>query len=120
MNISKHDQELLLQLEKSLWQEKTRFDRVFMENVLAEDFFEFGRSGKIYTRLECLEVESQEIHAKFPLENFMVHYVDDATALTTYISEIREKTLLRANRSSLWVKIKGIWKLRFHQGTPTQ
>ena len=121
MNISQQDRDLLSHLEESLWRPKTRFDRTYMESVFANDFFEFGRSGKIYTRTACLdEVERQEIHAKFPLEKFKVHFVSTDTALVTYISEIREKTVLRANRSSLWVKIDGKWKLRFHQGTPAE
>ena len=47
----------LKQLEASLWIAKTRFDNDYMEQILAPDFFEFGRSGKIYQREETLSHE---------------------------------------------------------------
>lgn len=105
-------------LEQSLWQNKTRFNKEYMEKIFHEDFFEFGRSGKTYTRAECLNVESQEILAKIPLENFKVHEINEHTVLITYISEVTYDTLQRGNRSSLWVKQNNEWLLRFHQGTP--
>jgi hypothetical protein len=36
------------QLEESLWRPQTRFDREYTDNILAPDFFEFGRSGRVY------------------------------------------------------------------------
>ena len=35
---------VLQRLEEELWREETRFDLSRMEEVIAEDFFEFGRS----------------------------------------------------------------------------
>ena len=43
------DQELR-GLEESLWRAETRFDRKYMDAVLAPDFAEFGRSGRRYDR----------------------------------------------------------------------
>lgn len=42
--------ETLRQLEESLWRAETRFDSVSMDRLLATDYFEFGRSGKVYSR----------------------------------------------------------------------
>jgi hypothetical protein len=110
----------LKDLEVSLWQSKTRFDRTYMEHVLAPDFFEFGRSGRRWTRDECLEVTGKvEINVKLPLEAFNTHLIDDMTVLVTYITEARYDTVERSNRSSLWSKTGEGWRLRFHQGTPT-
>jgi hypothetical protein len=47
-----------------------------------------------------------------------VHEVAADVALVTYISELQFTTLELGNRSSLWVRSGGRWKLRFHQGTP--
>ena len=110
----------LNELETSLWQAKTLFNRTYMDRILASDFFEFGRSGRRWTRDECLDFgNAAEIDAKLPLEDFNVLMIDDQTALVTYVSEVMYETVLRSNRSSLWSKTDIGWKLRFHQGTPT-
>ncbi|HAT2116469.1 TPA: hypothetical protein JBA33_05840 [Legionella pneumophila] len=107
----------LKKLEESLWLEETRFDNQYMDEVLDTSFFEYGRSGKSYTRDETMSHPYQTIGAKIPLEDFKVHDVSDDVKLVTYISEVGPEKL-RANRSSLWVYEKSSWKLRFHQGTP--
>ena len=44
------DTEELRILEESLWRHETRFDRDYLQRVLHPDFFEFGRSGRVWTR----------------------------------------------------------------------
>jgi hypothetical protein len=109
--------DLFKKLEESLWVEKTRFDYAYMDSILTPDFFEFGRSGKIYSRNEALSHDYQEILAKLPLENFKIYDVSDSVKQVTYISEVGKENL-RANRSSIWVLQRNKWQLRFHQGTP--
>lgn len=118
MTISKRDMEELRALEESLWQAETRFDRAYMEKVLAPDFFEFGRSGRSYSREETLSAAGHEINARLPLRDFRVTAVREGVALVTYVSEVTYETLQIGNRSSLWVKTPAGWQLKFHQGTP--
>jgi hypothetical protein len=47
MEIDPRDRQLLERLEEELWREATRFDRARMNDVFADDFFEFGRSGRL-------------------------------------------------------------------------
>jgi hypothetical protein len=65
--ISKEDSEQLRELEESLWQQEYRFNRSYMEATLAPDFFEFGRSGRVYERDDTLTIEMQPTHARLPL-----------------------------------------------------
>ena len=116
--INEQDIQQLQQLEESLWIAKTRFDGEYMEKILSPDFFEFGRSGKRYTREQTLSAESQEIKAKLPLKQFEVKEIAENVALITYISEVQYEEMEIGNRSSLWVKNEDGWKLAFHQGTP--
>ena len=89
-----------------------------MENILAEDFFEYGRSGKIYSRADCLAVPSCEIIAKIPLIDFKVREITADVFQTTYLSEVfHEGELQKGLRSSIWLKTEKTWKLKFHQGT---
>ena len=112
-----HDEELQ-SLEESLWRAETRFDRVHMERLLAPDFFEFGRSGRRYTRAETLSAVPCTIRAKIPLEDFSIRLIHPDVALVTYISEVQYALLERANRASIWVRHSDRWQLQFHQGTP--
>ena len=43
--LTAEDRQLLQRLEEELWRAETRFDVSRMEEIIAEDFFEFGRSG---------------------------------------------------------------------------
>jgi hypothetical protein len=90
-----------------------------MRTIMAKDFFEFGRSGKIYSIDEVLSAPGQEIKTKFPLKDFVIHEIDERVFLITYISEVQYDELEIGNRSSLWLKTEDGWKLKFHQGTPT-
>lgn len=117
--MNKEDGDNLKNLEESLWRSETRFDDAYMDQLLAPDFFEFGRSGRIYQREDTIGVPPQDIDAKLPLRDFQIHPIDQDTVLATYVSEViyGEETEV-ANRSSLWSKSGGAWRLRFHQGTP--
>lgn len=118
MKVRSEDLNILEELEESLWRTETRFDYDYMNEILADDFFEFGRSGRVYSKSESLSAPMQEIHAQFPLEQFSVHLITDEVALVTYVSRVQYEVLEVANRSSLWSKKNDGWKLKFHQGTP--
>jgi hypothetical protein len=90
-----------------------------MERVLAADFFEFGRSGRIHDRAAILAMPGNPIDAKLPLRNFTARLVAVDVVLVTYISEVRDGKVAAGNRSSLWTRTPLGWQLRFHQGTPT-
>lgn len=117
------DLENLYRLEESLWRGETRYDKAAMERVFSEDFVEFGRSGRIYTREEMLfePGSGREIDATLPLPKFRARHLSADVVLVTYISEVmHDGTLVRGNRSSIWSRGPDGWRLRFHQGTPTE
>lgn len=110
----------LRRLEESLWREDTRFDRKFMDRILAPDFVEFGRSGRIWTRGDTLTMPRRKIGARLPLARFEARMISSEVALVTYRSEGLEDDLEVGNRSSIWRRTPDGWKLEFHQGTPTR
>lgn len=110
--------EELARLEESLWRRETRFDRRWMEELLAPDCWEIGRSGRVYDRDALLEVPDREIDAVLPLPELQVRLLQPDLAQVTYLSVVRQPTgTQRAHRSSLWTRADGRWQLRFHQGT---
>ncbi len=109
----------LEQLEEGLWIAETRFDRGWMERTLAPDFFEFGRSGRVYRREDTIGIESHPIDARLPLKNFDARLLTPDVALVTYISAVTYSGIEDfGNRSSIWTRTENGWQLRFHQGTP--
>lgn len=120
MKLSMQDLQQLEKLEESLWRPETRFDLDYQEKIFAPDFFEFGRSGRIYSREELILSKRSEIHAVLPLQNFQVRVLDERTVQITYISQVQYDTLEKSNRSSIWSKTSLGWELRFHQGTPVR
>ena len=82
MNINSEEYARLKLLEENLWKSNFRFDMAQMDRVLAPDFFEFGRSGRIYRRTDTLDVKKQDIPCKFPLVNFKIRSIDADTVLS--------------------------------------
>lgn len=118
MEIRNEDIDKIKKLEESLWVAETRFDQEYMNRILSPDFFEFGRSGRMYKREETLSAPFSEIKAKLPLKNFKVHPITNDVVLVTYVSEVQYGKLEVGNRSSLWLRTPSGWQLQFHQGTP--
>ncbi len=118
MELSRRDKEDLRLLEEGLWHEETRFDPRWMDEVLAPDFFEFGRSGRVYTRQDTIDIEAQPIDAALPLADFCARLLDTDIAHVTYVSAVTYDGVRElANRSSIWSRAGNGWRLRFHQGT---
>jgi hypothetical protein len=117
--LSVEDRKLLQRLEEELWIEETRFDIPYMERVFAEDFFEIGRSGRIYSRADTLAAPGHPIDAVIPLPDFDARLLTDNIAQVTYNSHVTyEGVVEKGRRSSIWFRTSDSWVLRFHQGTP--
>jgi hypothetical protein len=119
MELSKQDFELLERLEEELWREETRFDEKRMREIIAPDFIEFGRSGRIYMREDSLAAPRQPIDAVLPLPDFGARLLHPDVAQVTYNSAVTyDGAVQYARRSSIWSRTPSGWVLRFHQGTP--
>jgi hypothetical protein len=119
--LSEEDRAILTRLEEDMWREVTRFDQTFQEQQFATDFFEFGRSGRVYTRDQIIQLDSQPIHAVLPLPNLAIRLLDQNTAQVTYNSQVEYDSIVEhARRSSIWSRTESGWVIRFHQGTPYQ
>jgi len=119
IKIREEDKNILERLEHDLWRESTRFDSAYMDKIMAEDFFEFGRSGRIHSRESCISQESVQINAVIPLQNLTIRMITEDVAQVTYNSSANyDGVEEKGRRSSIWSKTNGQWELRFHQGTP--
>lgn len=119
MELSSKETRDLELLEEGLWRPDVRFDRKRMDRLLAPDFLEIGRSGRVYRRAEILDTPAQPIIAKLPLMDFKARLLNANLAQVTYVSTVTYQGVdERSIRSSRWSRTKSGWQLRFHQGTP--
>ena len=119
LSLSDEDRAILTRLEEDMWREATRFDSAFQEQRFASDFFEFGRSGRIYTRAQIISVNSHPIRTTLPLPDLQIRLLDQNTAQLTYNNQVEYDGIMQhARRSSIWSRTERGWVMRFHQGTP--
>ena len=115
MNPNSERVALLLRLELQLMDPRFRRDRAAVADLLAEDFREFGASGRVWSRQTIIELMATEPEYAPPaVEDFAVQKVASEVALATYRA-VRESS--SSLRSSLWIQEQGQWKMLFHQGT---
>ena len=107
----------LIILEKSLSIKENKLSFSYMDNILTDDFIEFGKSGKIHSKLDNLKLCKLQVNIpSLILENFKLKNISNSAKLITYIS-IDTDSNERCNRSSIWVFQSKKWRMLFHQGT---
>jgi ribonuclease HI len=101
----------VIALERALLRPDRRADREFLEAVLHPEFSEFGASGRHWRRAELIEALLAEdgFDPPEPTELAAQRLAADAILLTYRTPAAR--------RSSVWLRVAGRWRLRFHQGT---
>jgi hypothetical protein len=117
MNSTSFDEKLLVRLEKSLLQAPGRKSSE-LSQLLADDFVEFGCSGRSFTKLEVIQALYTEPAVEFETSDFLVRFLDAHIALLTYVAHRNGSPSSTSLRSSLWKQKDGRWQLVFHQGTP--
>ena len=106
----------LLELEVRLLQPDIRHSRESLSLLLAEEFREFGSSGRVYTRSEIIDALASETTAPFSISDFLAVPLSAGAALVTYRASRPGSSSLR---SSVWVRRDDRWQILFHQGTKT-
>jgi hypothetical protein len=114
--------QVLQALEVELHHPGVRCSRSRLEQLLHRDFHEVGRSGRQYDRATVIKfLAEQQSPPSVESGEFAACLVSPGVALLTYRSAQREANGPLANhtlRASVWVQVGGVWRLRFHQGTP--
>jgi hypothetical protein len=112
--------ETVRELEASLVINSVRKERTRVSALLAEEFREFGRSRKVYSRAAILDFLQSEEEIRVAIKYFACEVVAEGIALVTYLSELEEQNgeTVGALRSSLRVWRDQRWQMVFHQGTP--
>lgn len=110
--------EHLRQLEEQLLKPEIRISPADIEKLLADDFFEFGSSGNVWYKKDCIGEDGLNVRNMI-LCDFHIHPLSTDVILTTY--HLEDKTRMQHTlRSSIWKFIDGRWQMFFHQGTQTK
>ena len=107
--------EVLHDLELEMLDPSVRADSTRLDELLTDEFIEFGSSGRVYEKRMLIDMLQKESHAPVFIRDFSVRELAPDTALVTYRSVGQSGQ--EARRSSIWVNGDGRWRMAFHQGT---
>lgn len=113
---SNHD-DMLLDLEQRLAQVGRKLSPEDASSLIADDFVEFGASGKVWAKSEIIAAMSQWAPIERKVEDFTVHELCSSVFLVTYRVSKDGQASSFSLRSSLWRKKDENWQILFHQGT---
>jgi hypothetical protein len=118
MPISDH----LKSLEEQLLQSHVRQNSALLNSLIADDFLEFGSSGRSYDKTAIIEALQNELpHPPPLLSGFSARSLSEDIVLVTYRTTRRNPSgdpSAAVQRSSIWIHRDNRWQITFHQGTP--
>jgi hypothetical protein len=114
----------LRQLEERLLQPNVRRSAAEVSELLANEFIEFGSSGRIFDKRHIIASLQMEPTVRRSLLDFKTSVLAPGVVLVTYRT-IRQGAVpgeqpIHSFRSSIWKLIDDRWQMLFHQGTPSQ
>lgn len=111
---------LIRDLEIELLQPDVRKSVDRLDDLLADDFVEFGASGEQYDKQDILDHLPKLAETKWTTHDFKTKELSPETILATYRAKkhvIKSGEESVSLRSSIWQIRNGQWKMIFHQGT---
>jgi hypothetical protein len=109
-------------LEESLLKPDLRSSPEVLQRMLADDFLEFGASGRSYDKQQVIAGLLNQVEEEFVIDDFCIRHLAPGVILTTYrVTRRRNPSHVApySLRSSVWKYLLGHWQMLFHQGTPT-
>jgi hypothetical protein len=111
----------LLALETELQRLSTRHDPQRLDQLLEDDFVEFGVSGEIWNKQSTIASLSNEAFTPRSICDFALKPLAHDLMQVTYRGHraaTADKAAADSLRSSIWRRQEdGAWRLLFHQGT---
>ncbi|MDF2947495.1 MAG: hypothetical protein K0S51_2174 [Bacillales bacterium] len=111
--------DLMYELESSLLHSATRSSIQELDKLLAEEFVEFGSSGRIFTKNDIIERLPIETQIKLDIIDFNIKILSPDLIQTKFVTS--KNSISYQLRTSIWIKtLNNNWQMIFHQGTPTK
>jgi hypothetical protein len=118
MELDPAEARLLCELEQRLMHPSVRASPDQVARLLADEFIEFGSSGRIYDKRQTIELLQQEQGGRDTqptITDFSARRLSADVILLTY-RVVENRTI----RSSIWKLADGEWRMVFHQGTKSE
>jgi hypothetical protein len=111
----------ILLLEEKIVDPGIKKNPSVLGQIIADDFLEFGSSGKTFTKPEVIKALADQPFAKTEISDFGIKYLAENVLLATYIAaRISNNNKTFSLRSSIWMFKEGRWQIVFHQGTKSE
>lgn len=120
MNVGRTLEAELRALEEELFRADVGASSERLNDLLAEDFVEFGSSGRIFDKKQITEALRNSKPIEISLSHFESIMLSDKIALVRYRATRRPSQgahAVETLRSSIWRYSNGEWQMVFHQGT---
>jgi hypothetical protein len=114
--------QLLYDLEYRLQQPEVRHSPEVLTELLADEFVEFGSTGRVYDKKAVIKTLCEESGIEFAMSNFQTVPLSATMVLVTYRvigTDHRQGVSTHSLRSSVWILRDDRWQMVFHQGTVT-
>ena len=106
---------MLFELEQRLAQVGRCLSADEASSLIAEDFVEFGASGKVWSKAEIIAAMSQWAPIERIVEDFTVQELSASVCLVTYkVVGVDKQASPFSLRSSIWRYIGERWQIVFH------
>src|SRR5437660_10990424 len=108
----------LHELEERLSEPAVRRDPETVSALLADDFREFGSSGRIFNKQQILVALQEESPSQLALTDFQATALAPDVVLVTYQAMQRrnqQQSIVHSLRSYIWVFRNARWQMIFHQ-----
>ena len=94
--------EMLLKFEQRLARIGSKISAEDASLLIAEDFVEFGASGKVWSKSEIVQEMAEWMPNEAVIESFRVHDLSPSVCLVTYklLGSVKDGQV--SNRSSIW------------------
>jgi ribonuclease HI len=104
----------VLERELMLLDPAVRRDQAQVAELLHPRFEEIGSSGRLWSRDAMIQSIGENSREDPQFQVLGIDELSEDSILLTYTTASEHGRVLR---SSLWLKLNGRWRLRFHQGT---
>ena len=119
MAVDRKDIETIRALEQQLLLPEARRSREKLEDILGEEFYEIGSSGRVFDRQTIIDTMITESKRELIMKEFQATVLADDVILTTFrILRLIEGEMTASSRHcSVWKKRDDHWWMVYHQGT---
>lgn len=111
--------EKIRNLEEQLLQPEVRKDPAQLAELIADDFIEYGSSGKVYRKKDIIRALPVGPVTETEIEEYFARPLSPQVVLFDYMLVSRDKNAAEASRSerkSIWRLTEGRWQIVFHKG----